>query len=80
MTIRPHHAPALLPIAAMAAVLVSMDRFVESENRCLFQQGNDLSTAAQRKAYAECMIVEKYYLKQGCEEGATTSACYNPQP
>jgi hypothetical protein len=70
------YSPILFPVA-VAAVLFGMERFVDSQNICLFRQDNDLSTPAKRKAYAECMLDAKYNLKTGCEEGATASACYD---
>jgi hypothetical protein len=75
----PNYSPILLLVAAIA-ILAGMQQFVDSQNTCLFQQGNDLSTAVSRKAYAECMAAKKYHLKDGCKAGATTPMCYERLP
>jgi hypothetical protein len=75
--------PIYLPVrlsVSILVVLVGMEQFVDSQNICLFRQGNDISTAVSRTAYAECMAEKKYYLKDGCEAGATTATCYVHRP
>jgi len=62
---------------AIVALFAGMDQFIAGQNLCLFRQGNDLSTTADRKAYDECMAGKDYHLKDGCKVGATAAICYD---
>ena len=67
-------------LSVTAALPGSMERFIAGQNLCLFGQNSDLSTATSRKAYDGCLMAKNYYLKEGCEVGATTPTCYEHRP
>jgi hypothetical protein len=45
-------------VALVVAALIGLpdvDRFIASQNSCLFRESNDLSSSGDRTAYDECM-------------------------
>jgi hypothetical protein len=70
----------LHPFGALvvAALLVPPDveRFVTSQNICLFKEQNDLSSPGSRKSYDDCMMSKGYVLRTNCPATATNLSCY----
>jgi hypothetical protein len=73
------HSIVALVVAALI-VLPDADRFIASQNTCLFRESNDLSSSVDRTADDECMAGRGYVLMDDCPATATKRSCYDHKP
>jgi len=67
-------------VASTFILVPDADRFITSQNTCLFKVQNDLSNSLGRASYDACMAGKGYVLRDSCPAAATKQSCYNRKP